>query len=104
MRKGFISGGSKIVLPREIKNSIGKTGGGFLCIIGRAGVHHNDLIYQARHTVQTSFQYILLIFYDHAQTDTYHGKPPYFSFGFLQRSEAPYKRLAPFAVSLSLTG
>ena len=66
MGKRSIPGGGKVVLPGELKNLAGKPGGDLPGTVRGAGVHHNNLIYQASNTFQTPCQHILLIFYDHA--------------------------------------
>ena len=73
MGKGFVPGGGKVILPGKVKDLIGKVGGNLPGPIGGAGVHNDNLVHEASHTLQTALQHIFLILYNHTQTDAYHS-------------------------------
>ena len=79
--EGLVSGGGEVIPPGEVENLIGIPGGGLFCVVGGTDVHDDDLVHQTGGAVQTPPQHLLLIFYDHAQADTYHAGA---SFSFIK--------------------
>ena len=69
---GVVPCRGKIVAPRKIINFGGIFRSHCLGVVGGAGVHQNDLIYQICHRIQTPPQHRFFISHDHAKTDQRH--------------------------------
>ena len=65
--KGKISGGGKVVAPREIEYFIGKGTGGYLSAVGRAGIDDDDLVKDIFYAFQAFWEGFFFILNDHTK-------------------------------------
>ena len=101
--KGKIPCRRKIILPGKIINLLGVSFGNLPGIVGAPRIHHYDFIHNLLDTFQTSGQYLLLVFDNHAKTDAgQRYSLPFYSFYilcgnflFLYRSLFSLARISP---------
>ena len=77
LRKGIVSCFGKIIAPCKIVNFVREIGSDRLGFICTTGIHNNDFIRKGGNTGKTASQNLLLVFDNHANTDSRHTSTPF---------------------------